>query len=89
MQKSERPAVEQSDFFVRPWMERFLPASIPRRDFVMCLVLHFSSVVAGVALIKFGMETLGVGLFCVVSGCATWHYYERMIDRWKTKRQEK
>jgi hypothetical protein len=89
IQKSESPRHEQPDFFVRPWMVRFLPDSIPRRDLVMCLVFHFASFLMFVTVYKFELEKLAVAILSLGFGIPTWHYYERLIDRWKEKRNGK
>jgi hypothetical protein len=89
IQNSESPRAEQPDFFVRPWMVRFLPDSIPRRDLVMCLVLYFVSFLMFLTAYKFELEKLAVAILSLGFGIPTWHYYERLIDRLKEKRKGK
>jgi hypothetical protein len=73
---------ESDDFFVRPWMKRYLPVSVPKRDAIMFILLLLLSWIIAIALIKFfNAETFAPLIFSVCGGGISWHYYDRMVNR--------
>ena len=75
----------EKDSLAPTFIEKFLPASQPKRDVVMLFLWLLVIDAVALALVYFGWELSGVAILSLGNGNTLWHYYSRLTERMRNR----